>query len=133
MKNEKNPQKRLTRRERAVLERKKVCRLLGVLLAVAILAAAIGNLTGKDKKFSENENRMLAQKPQVTWEGVKDGSLFRDLENYLADQFAGRDWWTALDFQEHRLSVQERLSHGKTNCAGQGFRPAKYQGDSEFL
>ena len=56
MKNEKNPQKRLTRRERAVLERKKVCRLLGVLLAVAILAAAIGNLTGKDKKFSENEN-----------------------------------------------------------------------------
>ena len=80
MKNEKNPQKRLTRRERAVLERKKVCRLLGVLLAVAILAAAIGNLTGKDKKFSENENRMLAQKPQVTWEGVKDGSLFRDLK-----------------------------------------------------
>lgn len=96
MKNEKNPQKRLTRRERAVLERKKVCRLLGVLLAVAILAAAIGNLTGKDKKFSENENRMLAQKPQVTWEGVKDGSLFRDLENYLADQFAGRDWLSLI-------------------------------------
>ncbi len=111
MKNEKNPQKRLTRRERAVLERKKVCRLLGVLLAVAILApAAIGNLTGEDKKFSENENRMLAEKPQVTWEGVKDGSLFRDLENYLADQFAGRDWWTALDFQEHRLMGQKERS-----------------------
>ena len=53
MKNEKNPQKRLTRRERAVLERKKVCRLLGVLLAVAILAAAIRNQTRKDNKFYE--------------------------------------------------------------------------------
>lgn len=110
MKEENNPQKRLTRRERALLERKKACRLLGALLALAIVAAGIGNLAGKDKEFSENENRMLAQKPQVTWEGVKDGSLFRDLENYLADQFVGRDQWTALDFQEHRLMGQKESS-----------------------
>ena len=53
MKEENNPQKRLTRRERALLERKKACRLLGALLAVAIVAAGIGNLAGKDKEFSE--------------------------------------------------------------------------------
>ena len=110
MKEENNPQKRLTRRERALLERKRTCRLLGALLAVAIVVAGIGNLAGKDKEFSENENRMLAQKPQVTWEGVKDGSLFRDFENYLADQFVGRDQWTALDFQEHRLMGQKESS-----------------------
>lgn len=106
-----NAQKRLTRRERAAQERRKVCRLLSGMLALGILLAAVGLLAGKDRTFSENENRMLTQKPEFGWAAVKDGSLFRSLESYLADQFPGRDSWISLHLQEKRL-LRQKESNG---------------------
>lgn len=115
MKEQQNPQKPLTRRERAALERGKVCRLLAALLAVGIVAALLGSLLTEDKTFSDQENRVLAQKPHVTWEGLCDGSLFREVESYLTDQFIGRDQWMALDFQEGRL-MGRKESNGVYLC-----------------
>lgn len=115
MKEQQNPQKPLTRRERAALERSKICRLLAALLAVVMVAALLGTLLTQDKAFSDQENRTLAQKPEITWEGVRNGTLFRDVESYLADQFVGRDWWTALRFQEQRL-MGRKESNGVYLC-----------------
>ncbi len=44
-----------------------------------------------DRQLSENENRVLAQMPQLTLSGVLDGSFMKDFETYLADQFPFRD------------------------------------------
>lgn len=103
MENQHNTQQRLTRRERAERERQKVCRLLAGLLALAIVTALAGSLIAKDRSFSEEENRVLTQKLEVSWSGLWDGSLFREMEDYLADQFVGRDQWISLKLQEDRL------------------------------
>ena len=44
-----------------------------------------------DRQMSENENRVLAAKPQFTLSGVFNGSFMEDFEAYLADQFPFRD------------------------------------------
>lgn len=44
----------------------------------------------KDKEYSENEKRYLAQKPDFSFSSLIDGSFTNDVENYLSDQFAGR-------------------------------------------
>lgn len=44
-----------------------------------------------DRQMSENENRALADKPQLTLSSVANGSFMEDFEAYLADQFPFRD------------------------------------------
>ena len=44
-----------------------------------------------DRQMSENENRVLADMPELTVSGVLNGSFMQDFEAYLADQFPFRD------------------------------------------
>ncbi len=48
------------------------------------------------KSFSENENRLLQQRPPLIWSDVISGEFGISYENYLADQFIGRDLWIRL-------------------------------------
>ena len=56
-----------------------------------LLLAGIGlwTLAGKDRAFSENENRMLKTRAEVSHQ-ISDGSFQADLEVLLADQFPCR-------------------------------------------
>lgn len=47
--------------------------------------------------FSEKEKRVLAAPPAVSAASVADGSLFSQVESYIADHFAGRDGWVGVD------------------------------------
>ena len=47
--------------------------------------------------FSENEKRVLTQPPKVSAAAVGDGSLFRQIESYVADHFPGRDSWVGAN------------------------------------
>lgn len=49
------------------------------------------------RSFSQNEKRVLAQKPVISAEGIADGSLFQDVEQYLSDHFPGRDGWVGAN------------------------------------
>ncbi|WP_125115093.1 DHHW family protein [Agathobaculum sp. Marseille-P7918] len=49
------------------------------------------------RSFSENEKRVLAQRPAVSAAGLADGSLFTDIEQYLSDHFPGRDAWVGVN------------------------------------
>ena len=61
-----------------------------------------------DRTFSPIENRMLAQKPEFSWEGLFSGEFMQDFEAYVTDQFAGRDGWTALKaYAEKALGKKE--------------------------
>lgn len=73
-----------------------------------LLLAGIGvrTLAGKDRAFSENENRMLLTKADVS-DSVMDGAFQADLETLLADQFPLRDRAVTLQ-AEIRLALGER-------------------------
>lgn len=66
------------------------------------------------RSFSENEKRVLAQKPVISAESIADGSLFQDVEQYLSDHFPGRDGWVGahayLEQAEGRGAVRSIVS-----------------------
>ena len=51
------------------------------------------NLIVSDKEMSEEENRMLAGSPRLSWSSLVSGDFMTKYETYLADQFAGRNFW----------------------------------------
>ena len=65
--------------------------LAALLITVLLLVFSLLSVTGKDRDYSENENRYLAGKPQFSVSSVKDGKFMKDTESYLSDQFFGRD------------------------------------------
>ena len=69
------------------------------------------NFIAKDKESSEKENRMLTQKPAVTWAGIESGRFMSQYESYKSDQFAGRDLWVSLKTSVDLLSGK-RESNG---------------------
>lgn len=70
--------------------------VVGLLFFVLLFAFTAVNLFSKDKKFSEKENRMLAQKPQAALGNIADGRFMEQYEEYRSDQFAGRDFWVQI-------------------------------------
>jgi len=69
---------------------------LSLLLLVFVLFFGIVNLFAADRETSDAENRALAQTPELSWQSLTDGSYFDGVDNYLADQFVGRDFWISL-------------------------------------
>ena len=78
-----------------------------VILAAAILVV---NIVTKDKEFSANENRSLAQRPTFSVDALKDGSYFSDFTTYYSDQFPLRDTWMSLKFNAAYLMNQREFS-----------------------
>nr|WP_051527290.1 DHHW family protein [[Eubacterium] cellulosolvens] len=78
-------------------------RILTILFLAMIAGFTIVNAATKDRAFSENENRNLAQKPKLTAGSIKSGSYFRDFSAYLNDQFFGRDRWLTLNLMENQF------------------------------
>ena len=76
---------------------------LSVLFILVLLLAAVVNLLSEDVGFSENENRMMTQKPEFSWQALADGSWGETVEDYLSDQFAGRDGWMSFKLWLDRL------------------------------
>lgn len=64
-------------------------------LACLFLAAGV-NLLTPVKEMSEEENRMLAQKPGISLESVATGGYMEEYEEYQMDQFFGRNLWRDL-------------------------------------
>ncbi|MBQ6421852.1 MAG: hypothetical protein IJK02_12340 [Clostridia bacterium] len=77
------------------------------LLLCMSLTLGIFTLAHKKKKFSENENRMLAAFPAFSFSAVANGKYFEDLNAYFADHFAGRDFWITLNLTYKQLLGQK--------------------------
>lgn len=91
---------------------------------IGLLAVTLGLYAGilladglsEDRLFSAQENRLLAQRPTVSKEGLKDGSFAKALEAWVTDQFPGRDGWIAAKTAFLRLT-------GKKDVNGVYFAP----------
>lgn len=62
-----------------------------VLVAGFLLILTVFSFLKEDRKFSQNENRLLAQKPEFTWSTLFSGKFSENYESYVTDQFVGRD------------------------------------------
>lgn len=76
---------------------------LAIFFLLCLLAFVIANALTRDRAYSSAENRKLAQLPKFSLSALMDGSYFAAWEDYLADQFVGRDTWITIDLQASRL------------------------------
>ncbi|MEG2290961.1 MAG: hypothetical protein RSC24_13385, partial [Clostridium sp.] len=63
---------------------------------IIIFSLSILDIIIPDKKFSELENRNLRGKVSLTIKSFLDGSFSKKYEEYVNDQFIGRDYWINL-------------------------------------
>ena len=75
----------------------KKIRVTMIVIFVAFLALVSGgSLLMKDREFSPNENRYLAEPPRLTVDNILSGKFQDSLENYLRDQICFRDGWITV-------------------------------------
>ena len=67
-----------------------------ILFAVFLLTLGIGGWMLRDQSFSENENRYLQQKPQISAASILSGEFEETFQNYQDDQFPFRNSWITL-------------------------------------
>lgn len=65
--------------------------ILGMAFIICVFLFILLNAFVQDKEMSKQENRMLAQRPKFTLEGIASGTYMERYEEYLKDQFAGSD------------------------------------------
>ena len=70
---------------------------------VFIFGLTAVNIFTADRTFSPIENRNLKQRPVFSWEKLFSGKFMEDYEEYITDQFAERDGWTALKAGSERV------------------------------
>lgn len=65
-------------------------------LMVFLVLVSIGSFVASDREFSENENRYLAQFPEISLDNIINGDFQEGLEKYINDQILGRDEWITI-------------------------------------
>ncbi len=93
---------------------------MGSIAVALIVALAAGSVLLPDKKFSDKENRNLAQRPAFSFTALKSGEYTSDMNTYIADQFPLRNMWIKL-----RARCEMTLGHYFINGV--------YRGDDDFL
>ena len=69
---------------------------IAAVFLLLIFGFAIATVLKPSNERSETENRLLEQKPDLTWNALISGEFSEDYEAYLSDQFVGRDGWISL-------------------------------------
>ncbi len=77
--------------------------LISLFLAVIVLPSVFV-FAGKDRTFSDNENRMLQTAPELSWNSIVSGSFQEKITSYISDQFPARDTWTQLGTEIKKLA-----------------------------
>ena len=94
---------RKTARERFRRSLGIIYRLLALVFILLTVIVVTANIFHKNKEYSSEENRQLAQMPAISWESVKSGKFMSDFEDYISDQFFMRNQWISLKLTEDRV------------------------------
>lgn len=65
--------------------------ILCIIFFSSLVAFAVAGVMKEDKKISETENRVLAQFPDLSVKTLVSADFIAEIEDYLSDQFIGRD------------------------------------------
>lgn len=80
----------------------KTCGTAAVFLGLLALGTG-ASLLWPQRRFSETENRYLTGRPELSLEGVMDGSYGETYEKYLGDQFPLRDGFVGIKTAAERF------------------------------
>lgn len=79
-------------------------KIIAVIFCGLLVLSIITGIVTPDLDYSENEKRLLAQFPEISFESFFSGELGDDTENYLADQIPGRNGWIAVKTMAERAA-----------------------------
>lgn len=94
-------------------QNKKVIPSVIFLVAVFILSVLFFVLPKSER--SENEKRVLSEKPKLSFSSVADGTFSKELDTYLADHFPFRDLFVGINSYA-KLLLGENGSSGVYKC-----------------
>ena len=104
------------------------------ILCVIILVFTVADFLNEDHIYSEAENRLLAMRPVFSGEGLLTGEYTADYEDYITDQFIGRDKWIGIKTQTD-IALQKKEINGvylgKDNYLIEKHDPADYSTELE--
>lgn len=70
--------------------------LVSIVFLLIIGSFFAASFIASDKDFSENENRDLAEMPELSLDAAADGSFSKGFESYVQDQFPARESFMSL-------------------------------------
>ena len=76
---------------------------LGFTFVLILLIFGALNLLHEDREFSDTENRMLEQQPEIQLTSILDGRFMKSFETWQTDQFVFRDGFVRLRTVADRL------------------------------
>ena len=85
-------------------------RYIGMLFILIIVVVMVINLFTPTKDISEEENRKLASRPKITLSGVLAGTYMDKFEEYLSDQFAGRNLFRDVKVGIERFGGAKKIN-----------------------
>lgn len=101
----------MKRKERKNINNQRQYYKTSAVLFILFLVFFVGvNAITKDKTFSQTENRMLASKPKFTIDRLLEGRFTSKFEDYVVDQFVGRDFFTNI-----KMNVDKLLGKKESN------------------
>ncbi|WP_042347639.1 DHHW family protein [Bacillus massiliigorillae] len=84
--------------------------IIGIFLCF-IAGIAMLNVVSTDRGFSEKENRPLMQLPKFSLESFFSGSYTEDFEEYMTDQFTGKEFWLSVKAKVEKMLLKQE-NHG---------------------
>lgn len=82
-----------------------------IVFCTLIGGISLASVISPTREKSETENRDLAQMPTISVKSLFDGSFSRNYEEFITDQFIGRDGWIAAKTISEKL-LGRRESNG---------------------
>ena len=82
-------------------------KIMSIVFLAGLFLILILCLFIKDAKFSETENRLLAQVPKFDFESLIEGDYTKDFEKYASDTVAFRDFWVKFKNTADFLSLKK--------------------------
>ena len=89
----------------------RIANLIGKIFIMLLFLVMIINVAVPDREESEMENRTLESRPNFNMATILTGDFMEQWENYLSDQFVGRDIWRSVKVSIDRLGGS-RMENG---------------------
>ena len=83
---------------------------VNTIFLLLIFGFTVATLIRPQKERSETENRVLQQRPELTWDSLLAGEFADDYEEYLSDQFILRDSWITLKTAAERAALKQETN-----------------------
>ncbi|WP_297518423.1 DHHW family protein [uncultured Clostridium sp.] len=94
------------------------------LFFISIGALSFFDVLNKEKVFSEIENRYLETKPSITSDKVLSGEYAKSYEEYINDNFIGRDYF--INLKSISESLQLKLENNSIVYGKHGYMSEKF-------